>query len=412
MATTGLLSLPLELFELVASSLPRIEDLFSLASTCTQLRAYVTGISPRMVLRAAAASNLFQPSPLLATAVAREVGQWARLSDKNERKLAVVVAHLGVQGIVGLALQHCGLPWERVRQLQSLKFSLISPVQDLVDKYIGYKSFMKHDRRTPDEPYTKLELRAYLKYETSDTLFHLVLYGELFAPDFEPVLNGDKTARKLSVATRLEFIKYCIPDHKCFTFAYPGPDPRRATRRIGPYKYGVRDHRLEKIPCSNRALSSLIQNIGPLYRALRARADVSEFDDKFEEKVYSQEGFDANKCRSVESFNSDRSRSLQRVRKKVPALQRPPPHWPGDSEWVDTFEEVWQQLLLESIMLCQGLDGLGMLVSGSQDLWLDRIREWKKKIAKLDQKPATTIVVGKSTYEYPCLLLDLCICVA
>jgi hypothetical protein len=81
-------------------------------------------------------------------------------------------------------------------------------------------------------------------------------------------------------------------------------------------------------------------------------------------------------------------------------------HW-----WYDPDDEQdWRQRMLEAIMICQELDGLGMIRPGLQDAWVEKIREWWGKIASLEKKPEWNKVGRQATLEYPFLLGDLRIC--
>lgn len=58
-------------------------------------------------------------------------------------------------------------------------------------------------------------------------------------------------------------------------------------------------------------------------------------------------------------------------------------------------------------MICQGL---GIIRPELQDIWMERIREWRAKIAALEREPKTIKVGRQATYDYPLLLGDLRIC--
>ncbi|RWA14583.1 hypothetical protein EKO27_g496 [Xylaria grammica] len=300
------------------------------------------------------------------TATARELGHWARRSDENEQKLALKLEE-GVDGLLELALEHCGLTMERIRELHLLRFSLINPVTDIIDQCVGTQWYS-----TPnfwgggvDDAYT-------IASEPSDHLFQLAMYGELFAPDFEPILNQDSSTRRLSVDTRLEFIKYCLPDFACHINGHTTGlhahlpdgtlDPRRRVKPTGPYapqSGGVPAHSNN----NNLALTWIIRStrFRPRYKELRAKAGVPEFQDDFD-----------------------------------------------DGWWfVEDSTEDWRQRFWENIMVCQGLEGLGMLRPDMRDQWIDKIRGWRDQIAKLPREPPLTKVGRQATLEYPYLLGDL-----
>ncbi|KAI3325458.1 hypothetical protein HD806DRAFT_521052 [Xylariaceae sp. AK1471] len=372
MSALGLLSLPQDILILLPEYLHNIEDLMNTASTCRRLRACMATATPRVILRLAAAQTrvFFRPSPhFLATATARELGNWARHSAANETKLAVKMQE-GIEGLLELALDHCGLTMERIRELHSLRFSLINSVADIIDQCVGKQWYATPDfwNGGVDDAYT-------ISAESSETLFHLAMYGELFAPDFEPILNQNSSARRLSVETRLEFVKYCVPDFACFQNGHITPndaympdgtiDPRRDVKATGPYASGP-DGRTPYMHDNNIALTWVIRSsrFRPRYKEVRAKAGIPDFQEDFDDGWWYDEGLD----------------------------------------------QEWRQRLWEDIMMCQGLEGLGMLRPNTQHLWMGKIREWRDKIARLDREPPLTKVGRQATLEYPYLLGDLRIC--
>jgi hypothetical protein len=369
MNCSTLLSLPKDILILLPDYIHNIEDYTNLSSTCTALRDCMNTASPGTILRLAAAQSttFFRPSPhFLVTATARELGDWARESATNEAELASRLGD-GIDGLLDLSLEHCGLTMERIRQLHLQRFSIINPVTDLIDKCVGSQWYATPDfwHGGADDAYT-------IDADPPATLFHLALYGELFGPDFEAFLDpAGQSARRLSVETRLEFIKYCVPDYATFDCQKGARgvrmpdgqiDPRRAVKPTGPYAEGVEPCREQ----NNIALVWVIQSSRwkPNWRAMRARAGVTDFQSDF-----------------------------------------------ADDWWYDPDgEQDWKQRMLEAIMICQGLDGLGMIRPGLQDGWVEKIRAWKEKIASLEKEPQWTKVGRQATLEYPFLLGDLRIC--
>ena len=67
----------------------------------------------------------------------------------------------------------------------------------------------------------------------------------------------------------------------------------------------------------------------------------------------------------------------------------------------------WRQRLWENTMVCQGLDGLGMIRDEFIDDWVPKVKEWREQIAKLEEEPPMTMVGRQATLEYPYLLGDL-----
>jgi hypothetical protein len=369
MACSSLLSLPRDILILLPDYIHNIEDYTNFSSTCTLLRDCMGTASPSNILRLAAAQSttFFRPSPhFLVTATARELGNWARESPANEAELATRLEH-GIDGLLDLALRHCGLTMQHIRQLYRQRFSTINPVTDLIDKCVGSQWYATPDfwNGGVDDAYT-------IYADPPATLFHLALYGELFGPDFDTFLDpAGQSARRLSVDTRLEFIKYCVPDDASYICQKSARnvlmpdgqiDPRRAVKQTGPYAEGAE-------PCrdqNNIALVWVMQSSrwAPHWREMRSKAGVSDFQSDFRD------------------------------------------YW-----WYDPDDEQdWRQRMLEAIMISQGLEGLGMIRPGLQDAWIEKVRMWKEKIASLEHEPEWTKVGDQATLAYPFLLGDLRIC--
>ncbi|KAL9062877.1 MAG: hypothetical protein Q9157_008568 [Trypethelium eluteriae] len=328
--------------------------------------------TPKTILRLAAAQSkiFFRPSPhFLVAATARELGHWARRSAANEQDLAQKMED-GIDGLLGLVLAHCTITLGRIRELFSMRFSIMNPVTDIIDQCVGQQwlSTPNFWNGGVDDAYT-------ISADPSETFFHLVIYGELFGPDFEPILSQNHDARRLRVETRLEFIKYCVPDFACQQNGYIDAqdtrlpdgtlDPRRDVKNTGPYRRNDDSGRPDQIYDNNIALTWVIKSSRwkAHWAVIRAQA-APDFDDNFD-----------------------------------------------DGWWYDEDDgEDWRQRLWETVMVCQGLEGLGMIRPGIQDQWVDKIREWKDKVARLDREPHTTKVGRQGTLEYPFLLGDLRIC--
>lgn len=369
MAPPPFLSLPRDVLILLPDYIHNIEDYMNLSSTCTALRDCMRTASPQNILRLAAvqSSTFFRPSPhFLVTATARELGHWARQSQANEDELATRLEE-GIDGLLALALQHCGLTMDRIRQLHLQRFSIINPVTDVIDKCVGAQWYALPNfwDGGAGDAYT-------IASDPPATLFHLALYGELFGPDFEAYLDpAGQSVRRLSVETRLEFVKYCIPDcatYDCQDDAWdvlmPGGsiDPRRAVKDTGPYSKST-DLPYEQ---NNVALVWVLKSTRwrPHWREMRARAGVTDFQSDFE-----------------------------------------------DGWWYDPDDEQdWRQRMLEAVMVCQGLEGLGMMRPGLQDDWIEKTRTWRERIASFEKEPEWIKVGRQATLEYPFLLGDLRIC--
>jgi hypothetical protein len=360
----GLLSLPNELLILLPNYLHDIEDYMNLGSTCRELRYAMRVATPKQILRLAADASriFFRPSPhFLVLATARELGQWARLSTDNERQLTTKLQN-GVDTLLDLALEHCELPMERIRQLHESRFSIINPVTNIIDQCVGDQWYRTEDfwNGGVSDAYT-------INADPSATFFHLAIYGELFGPDFEPYLSQDIRARTLAVETRLEFVKYCIPDfatHKCYknarnvTLPDGTIDSRRAVNNTGQYTLDSDQRFLDD---NNLGLTWVLKSSRwkPHWRAVRAKAgpDFGELED----------------------------------------------------DWYET-EGDWRQRLCEACMVAQGLEGFEMMRAGSQDKWIDKVKSWRERIERLPAEPEKVDVGNTFTHQYPWLAGDLRIC--
>ncbi|CAJ2511896.1 Uu.00g075210.m01.CDS01 [Anthostomella pinea] len=311
MAALGLQSVPVDVLVSLPDYLHNIEDYTNLSSTCRTLRECMAAATPNHILRLAAAqSKIFcRPSPdFLIAATARELGNWARESDTNEQELALRMEE-GVDALLDLALEHCGLTMQCIRELHLLRFSCVGK------QWYALPDFWNGGA---DDAYT-------IASDPPTTFFHLATYGELFGPDFEAILD-QTDARRLGVDTRLEYIKYCVPDFATTCPTRDEVEPRRRIKNTGPY--------------------ATPNESGPRWRphwkAFRAKAG-PDFQEDFDDGWWYDEGVDQN----------------------------------------------WRQRLWEDIMVCQGLEGLGMIRPGSlQDSWIPKVKVWRDKIAKLERARA------------------------
>lgn len=356
-SATGVLSLPGDILLALPRHLHDIEDFVNLSATCRLLRDVCKDASPKTILRLAAAASriFFRPSPhFLVTATARQLSEWASLSQANTAALRAACRG-GVEGLLELALDHAGLTMERIRELYEMRFTTINPVVDLIDKCVGEQWYA-----TPnfwdggvDDAYT-------INVDPPETFFHLVIYGELFGPAFDVFLETGVVPEVASVETRLEYVKYCIPDWACYAcmksakgvkLANGKIDPRRAVDAVGPYasfKNGNGDD------CTNHnnqiGLAHLLKSTrwNPSWKEVRAAAG-------------------------------------------------------GD------FDEKWKQALWWAVVMCQGMDGMRMIRPGDLDPWRDRLSKWRARINALTNRPQRVKVGRQATYSFPDIEGDLCI---
>lgn len=147
MGCDNLLSLPRDILITLPLYLHNIEDYVNLSSTCRTMRDCMATATPNAILRLAAAQTavFFRPSPLfLVAATARELGNWARQNDSNEKELAGRMED-GIDALLDLALEHCGLTMPRIRELHLMRFSILNPVENIIDQCVGQQWY-----ETPD----------------------------------------------------------------------------------------------------------------------------------------------------------------------------------------------------------------------------------------------------------------------
>lgn len=403
MAPVTLLSLPPEILALLPDHLQTIEDLLSTGSTCRALRHAMDAARPSTILRLAASQTriFFRPSPhYLVTAAARELGHWARQSGANEQQLALGMRE-GLDGLLELATGDagCGLTLARIRELHEMRFSVMNPVTDIIDKCVGQQWYAIPDfwNGGADDAYT-------IDAAPSETLFHLAIYGELFGPDLDALLDPDdpkyKDHRSLTPETRLEYVKYSIPDsatHSCGQYdpkkirITTPPDERRMVRATGPYKGNE-----YRGPNHNLALTWTINSSRWRPRLAEMRnlvAGVLEFREDSDPDWWYEEEDHAHNAAVI----------------------------PNGSLGNADYQSKWRQRMWENVMVCQGLEGLQMLLPQSdgagettagRERWAGKVRAWRRQIEKLEREPALVKVGRQATLVSPYLLGDLRICVS
>lgn len=271
-------------------------------------------------------------------------------------------------GLMNLSLAHAeGVTMQRIRELHALRFSTINPVVNLIDQCIGQQW-----SATPDFWDGGVSDAATIQADPPENFFHLAIYGGLFGHAFDALLDpsspsttGPATRLASDVDTRLEFIKYCIPDAYCYACQFLSRDvrlpdgtidPRRACQAIGPYRS------LDKLP-PPQAHFAMDEN--------------------------------GNQLAVLHLLRSSRwAPSWTAVREAVG----------GD------FDVEWKQRLWEMVVWCQGLEGMDMIRPRGVEEWAERLRGWRKGIERMEREPGMVRVGREKTYEYPCLVDDLNIC--
>lgn len=225
---SNVLELPTEILQLLPLFLRDIEDFMNLSSTCRHLREVLEGTSPNQILRLAAAADrtFFRPTPyFLVAATARQVSKWALEDPDNMDKMRKAFKG-GIESLHELCLQVAGLTMHDIRRLYETRFSCFNPASDLIDRVAGKQWYSVEnfwDGGRSDA--------ATIDCEPERALFQIVIYGELFASTFEAHLLPSQNLPRFDIHTRLDYIRYCIPDWiaEGGNPALPPPD------KVGPY---------------------------------------------------------------------------------------------------------------------------------------------------------------------------------
>jgi hypothetical protein len=153
--------------------------------------------------------------------------------------------------------------------------------------------------------------------------YQIVIYGELFASTWKAILQPELKLPRFDIEMRLEYIRYCVPDIFCM-LGNPG---MKLPEPTGPY-------------VTNNGINGEIREIG-------------------EDQVALQHIL---KC----------ERWVELWRKAC-----------GD---IGYFRDHWRQKIWESVVQCQGLEGLQM-ITGGVEKWSERLTKIRNQIEKLEKKP-------------------------
>ncbi|KAL8857643.1 MAG: hypothetical protein Q9178_005808 [Gyalolechia marmorata] len=309
-----ILHLPTELLLQVPQYLTNIEDFTNLSSCCRTFRRACSNISPNTILRLAVASSrvFFRPDPhFLIAATARQVSDWALLSNENTEALHQAFQG-GIYTLLALCEDKAGLTMDDVRRLHASRFSLINPISDMIDRCAGPQWTF-----TPDFWEGGVSNPATIFLEPVRALFQIIIYGELFASTMQAFLEPKMPLPRFDQEFRMAFIKYCIPDSMCKS--YTGV----TVLKVGPY---VKD-------------------------------DIEPMLDQASDQV----GLDyLLTCRTWRE-------SWAKVRLEI-----------GPD-----FDDVPRQMMWESAVQTQGLEGLEMLRPGGLERWRSRLELMRKNIENL-----------------------------
>lgn len=400
MAQSGpahLLGLPRETIISLADYVHDIEDFVNFSSTCRTLRVCLFAASTNTILRLATISSrtFFRPSPhFLVAATARELATWAIKSTDNVSALHTAFRK-GVDGLLDLSIQHCGLSMSDISNLHLQRFETINPVTDLIDLCVGTQWYS-----TPDFWNGGVEDAYTIDVDPPETYFHLVTYGELFGPSLNEFIESGGTVLSpllSDINLRLDYVKYCIPDwacYKCQTSAWNGlgrgnenVHPLRATGAIGPYAPFASEKTLNDFREHGNQIGLLHMLESPRWNPPWAALRESLGGD-----------FKAN------SWERD---------------------WESLESLGTGFEDLWKQHLWESVVWYQGMESMKLLRAkgwgeiggkkgreglGGMEETMERLRRLREKIQGMERASGAVVVGRQRTYKFPFLRGDLEIC--
>ncbi|KAL8783075.1 MAG: hypothetical protein Q9213_004887 [Squamulea squamosa] len=304
LSTSPLLALPSEILARLPQHLANIEDFKELSSTCRRLRDVCSLTSPNTILRLAAAASriFFRPDPyFLVAATAKQIGDWAILNEQNTSRLRSALKN-GIDGLSALCIEEAGLTMEDVRWLHASRFTIFNPAIDLIDRCAGKRWYDVEDFWNGGRSDAET-----IDCEPERALFEMAIYGSLFQSTLEANLDH-RTG--LDLDTRLDFIKYCIPDWYCCN--YWGFE----VERTGPYKNGRAniDPRMDQYSIRHILKSSKWK---AAWKEVRVAVG-PDFDDKRRQRIWAS----AVQMQGLKGFEMLRPDGVNRWRGRLRELRQ------------------------------------------------------------------------------------------
>ena len=210
-----LLDLPPEILTQLPNHLRNIQDFTDASSSCRTLYVAFKSTPPSTILRLAAASSreLFRPHPhFLIAATVRQVSAWARLRPQNTIVLRETFEN-GIDALFELCVARAGITLDEIRRLHAYRYSTINAVVDMVDRCSGEQWYA-----TPNFWNGGVSDAETLDCEPQRAVFQIAIYGELFSSAVREVcepVGPAASAPARDLETRLDYIKYWIPDNIC-----------------------------------------------------------------------------------------------------------------------------------------------------------------------------------------------------
>lgn len=432
--------LPLEILTLLTTHLHNIEDFTALSNTSTYLHHNLLSLTtPQTLLDLAAASGriFFRPHPYFLLAhIAPQLSLWARSHPTNTATFTSACRG-GIESLFELVLDpatRCGITLEDIRSLHRMRYEVINPITDMLDKAAGAQWYAQENFWDGG-----VEDAKTLDVDPPEMFFQLAIYGGLFGHAFESLIpkNGDGSGRGggkarergeekaqdidtavsdatsaqsqlplqlpvLDVNTRLEFIKYNLPDWCSFACQSSAMDVRLPSGAIHPHRR--------------------VDAVGP-YTPLQPSEDEAHPVPATQLHNAQLGAMHILRCRKwryawniVRSYLGGDFVSGGGIQEEEFVR--------GESGVYDvlleqTDEMQWKQLIWECAVMFQGLEGFRMIRHweeprrGDVEVWRGKLEGIRKGIEGLgeDERPEVTRVGRQRTFrEVPFLWGDCRVC--
>lgn len=205
-----ILDLPSELLFQIPQHLPGVEDHLKLSSTCRAFYQICQLTPPNTILRlcAAQSSKFFRPDPhFLVLACSRELSAWALRHEVHKSELREAFRS-GVEGLLDLCVQKCGLRMQDVRKMYEVRSNIVNPISEAMKELeISYWT-----TGTGDSDHSIESVLETLQTERNRSVLQILIYSKLFGCDMNALLCPEEHRPILGHELRLDFLKYCIPE--------------------------------------------------------------------------------------------------------------------------------------------------------------------------------------------------------
>lgn len=395
--------LPSEVMQHVLVMLDDLRDIVALKLTSKAIHSICCSMSPANLLIAASKAHcqMFQPAPyFLIAVVAKDLRVWLSKHPEATSDLQTAIQG-GSWSLMEFCFGRTRLTWQHIADIHRFRTAIMEPAAELIASAAGRKM-----PEVPDPTATRGHLTCTIGGsqdcvidDSMRSLLQLAIYGDLFGgrDEFEAFLNCSAldTTRKtnpstealeplIPVETRLDFVKYCVPDIACFWLRdfieskglpaqYMFPSTLRFVLRAGPYQ----DH----------------DDRGAVGESVRSTNDQRGLLLLLESRGW-------NDAWSTVRDSIGRRHTLM----------------DGNESrlWYLDTPQNWKELLWCNLSMMQGLAGFEMLFPDRHqewNKWEALFTGWRDKLAAIEHQPRMYRCGWRRTFGFPFLLGDLKICI-